>query len=126
MKYFITLSVLLIAIFFACNQEQNIASAIMNTGSLVTQEFFINTKKDTTITTNDGLKVLIKAGSIESSKDVVALEIKEALSLEAMLKAGLTTQSGKGILSSDGMFYIATKEKSVIKKTIEEIGRAHV
>ena len=43
MKYFITLSVLLIAIFFACNQEQNIASAIMNTGSLVTQEFFINT-----------------------------------------------------------------------------------
>jgi hypothetical protein len=119
MKHVFTLFTLSL-LLTACNENKNgIADSIMNTGNLTAQSFSINTKQDTALTTKDGIKINIAAGSIEASTDIVTLEIKEAISLEAMLKAGLTAQSDKGLLSSDGMFYITTKETSVIKKPIE-------
>jgi mono/diheme cytochrome c family protein len=107
--------------FMACNQPQNTSSLIeqtLNTNNLETQSFVINTQKDTSIKTKDGIIVQIEKGAIESSSETVTLQIKEALSLYDMIKARLLTKSDKGLLSSDGMFNIATKEKSTIRKPL--------
>ncbi|MBV4358435.1 c-type cytochrome [Pinibacter aurantiacus] len=107
--------------FVACNQPQISSSLIeqtLNTNNLETQSFVINTQKDTSIKTKEGIVVQIEKGSIESSTETVTLQIKEALSLYDMIRARLLTKSDKGILSSDGMFNITTKEKSTIKKPL--------
>jgi len=110
---------LTLTLFFcltACNhKKESIASKYINEQHLEEQSFVINTSKDTSVTTKGGLSVFIAANAIESSGSSVTLVMKEALSIEEMLQAGLTTKSKGGMLSSDGMFYINTKEKSTIK-----------
>ncbi len=101
----------------ACtNKDKNLATKYLNSNNLEEQLFTINIHKDTNLVTQQGLKINIDANSIEASTTTVTIQVKEALTLEAILKAGLTTQTTNGILSSDGMFYIATKEESKIKK----------
>jgi len=107
--------------FMACNQPRSsfpLIEQALNTNNLETQSFVINTQKDTAIKTKDGIIVQIEKGSIESSSETVTLQIKEALSLYDMIRARLLTKSDKGLLSSDGMFNISTKEKSTIKKPL--------
>ncbi len=107
---------------FACKTKpktENFASKYLNATNLQEQSFSINTKKDTAITTQQGITVKIAAGSIESATPNVTLQIKEALELEDILQAGLTTQTKDGILSSDGMFHIQTKEDSKIIKPLQ-------
>lgn len=107
------------AILYACNNDATSnASKYLNPNNLAIQTFTINTAVDNNIVTKQGIKISIAKGTIEAATQNVTLEIKEALSLDAMLKAGLTTQTKDGILSSEGMFYIATKEASTIKKPI--------
>jgi len=116
------ITTLYIAILFtvlACNNEKtNISQKYLNIDNLTTQAFFVNTKKDTTLITKQGVIIKIAAYSIKSNGDNVTLEVKEALSLYDIIRAGLTTSSEQGILSSDGMFYINTKESSTIKKPL--------
>lgn len=103
----------------SCNNKlENIANKYLNAGNLQEQLFTIDIHKDTNLVTQQGLKIKIDANSIEASTPTVTIQVKEALTLAAMLKAGLTTQTANGILSSDGMFYLATKEKSTIKKPL--------
>jgi mono/diheme cytochrome c family protein len=111
--------IICVAILYACNNDATSnASKYLNPNNLAVQSFTINTAVDNNIVTKQGIKISIAKGSIEAASQNVTLEIKEALSLDAMLKAGLTTQTKDGILSSEGMFYIATKEASTIKKPI--------
>jgi hypothetical protein len=108
------------AILYSCkSKHENIASKYLNAGNLQEQLFTIDIHKDTNLVTQQGLKIKIDANSIEASTPTVTIQVKEALTLEAMLKAGLTTQTKDGMLSSDGMFYLATKEESKIKKPLE-------
>ncbi|MFL9483779.1 c-type cytochrome [Chitinophagaceae bacterium LWZ2-11] len=117
MKQFITAIILLG--FIACKQKDPpLVREALNQDNLEIQAFVINTKKDTTIKTSAGILIQINAGSIESPSSIVTLQVKEALSIYDMIKANLTTRSDKGLLSSDGMFYIDTKEKSTIKKSL--------
>jgi cytochrome c2 len=105
----------------ACNKKDksaDVASKYLNTSNLPEQTFNINTDKDTSVVTTDGIKLFIAAKSIESSSSNITLVVKEALTLDEMLEAHLTTKSDKGILSSDGMFDIYTKENATIKKAI--------
>lgn len=110
------------ALFFACKSklhQENFVSKYLNVNNLQEQSFSINTKKDTTIKTQQGIVIKIDAGSIEAAIPNVTLQVKEALQLEDILKAGLTTQTKDGILSSDGMFHIQTKEESKIIKPLQ-------
>jgi mono/diheme cytochrome c family protein len=107
------------AILSSCkSKHENIASQYLNAGNLQEQLFTIDINKDANLVTQQGLKIKIAANSIEASTPTVTIKIKEALTLDAMLKAGLTTQTANSLLSSDGMFNITTKEESTIKKPL--------
>jgi mono/diheme cytochrome c family protein len=112
MKRYIWLALLL----SACNTTP---INIFTQDNLHTQSFSINTKTDTTITTTEGIEVTIPANAISAATPTVTLLIKEALSLSDIIQAGLTTQTKDGILSSNGMFYINTKETSTILKPLQ-------
>jgi hypothetical protein len=118
-KVLLLLIVVCIATFGCKKKKENFVSKYLNANNLPQQSFVINTQKDTTIKTQQGIVVRIDAGSIEAATSTVTLQIKEALSLEDILQAGLTTQTSKGILSSEGMFNISTKEQSTIKKPLQ-------
>jgi mono/diheme cytochrome c family protein len=119
MRKIIATLIICMAILSSCkSKKENIASKYLNAGNLQEQLFTIDINKDTNLITQQGLKIKIDANSIEASTPTVTIQVKEALTLEAMLKAGLTTQTANGILSSDGMFNISTKEESKIKKPL--------
>ncbi|MDI9364345.1 MAG: cytochrome c [Flavobacterium sp.] len=118
-KLVVSSFIICLAILYACNNDAaSNASKYLNPNNLAVQTFTINTSVHNNIVTKQGIKISIAKGTIEAASQNVTLEIKEALSLDAMLKAGLTTQTKNGILSTEGMFYIATKEASTIKKPI--------
>lgn len=118
-KLVVSCFIICVAMLYACNNDAiTNTSKYLNPNNLAVQSFTINTAVDNNIVTKQGIKISIAKGAIEAATQNVTLEIKEALSLDAMLKAGLTTQTKDGILSSEGMFYIATKEASTIKKPI--------
>jgi mono/diheme cytochrome c family protein len=106
-----------LSVLFACNTTTN-PSTVLTKDRLENQSFNINTERDTILTTREGIEVSIPAGSIKAATAAVTLEIKEALSLYDIIRSGLTTQAGKDILSSNGMFYINTKEPSTIIKPL--------
>ena len=118
MRNIATLLLFTILLFSCKNKKENIASKYLNAENLEEQLFTIDITKDTNLVTQQGLKIKIDANSIEASTPTVTIQVKEALTLAAMLKAGLTTQTENGILSSDGMFYLTTKEKSIINKPL--------
>lgn len=85
--------------------------------SLKTQEFVVQIDRDTVLHTAEGAVIKIAAGSLESTNKNVVLLVKEAYVMEDMIRAGLTTKSGKDLLSSGGMFYIQAKDSSNVKIT---------
>jgi cytochrome c551/c552 len=106
--------------FCSCNQ-QNSFNKILNTDALQAQFFYVQKDSDTTLLTKSGMVIQIKKGTFESDSNNIKLEIKEALSNEEIVLAGLTTMSGKQALSSGGMLYInaAVGYNVSIKKEIE-------
>ena len=83
--------------------------------SLQTQEFVVQIDRDTTLQTAEGAVIKIAAGSLVSLNKNVVLLVKEAYTMEDMIRAGLTTKSGKDLLSSGGMFYIQAKDSAHVK-----------
>lgn len=71
--------------------------------------------------TKAGVVIKIPKGSLQSDNSNVKLDVKEALSNEDIVLAGLTTMSGKQALSSGGMLYInaAAGYNVTIKKALE-------
>lgn len=96
--------------------------------SLPLQLFKINATRDTTITGEQGTKLLIKANSFVDSmnkpvKGQIIIALKECYTLEDMLKERLTTMANGKILESGGMIYIEARsgEKQLNLKKFEEI-----
>ncbi len=83
--------------------------------SLQTQEFVVQINRDTVLRTTEGATIKISAGSLSSTDNNVVLLVKEAYTMEDMIRAGLTTKSGKDLLSSGGMFYIQAKDSANVK-----------
>ena len=85
------------------------------------QKFIINTSKDTVIETEGGIVMYVPAGSFidENGKEItgnVEYEVKEALSAEEIIQAGLSSKSGDKLLESAGMFYVnARKDGKTVK-----------
>jgi len=86
---------------------------------LPVQTITIDPTRDTTITTAKGAILKIPAGAIEG-KGAVQLQIKEAYTIEDMVRGGLFTQSNGRPLSSGGMIDIrpATGEQLTLLKPI--------
>lgn len=82
---------------------------------LPSQEFKINSSKDTVIETEAGITFVIPAHCFldengEAAEGNIDLEIKEAMDASAILQAGLTTLSDNNLLETAGMFYINAKK----------------
>ncbi|MBO9199000.1 MULTISPECIES: hypothetical protein [Niastella] len=91
---------LLAGIVYACNQQDQTAPHLLSTGKLPTQVFSIDITKDTTLHTKNGALIRIPHGALSSGTNPVQLEIKEAYSMQEILKAGLTTMSNGQALST--------------------------
>jgi mono/diheme cytochrome c family protein len=94
---------------------------ILNQQQLASQFFNVNINSDTTLVTKEGCIIKIPKQSLQSDSNNVMLEVKEALTTEQIVLAGLITMSGQQILSSGGMIYInaAAGYKVSIKKQLE-------
>jgi cytochrome c2 len=115
-KIFVLITVLLFVIF-SCNELSKKQSSLLGVDKLTAQLFKININKDTVLKTLNGAFFDIPKSSISSNDSLVQLEIKEAYSLEEIIKAGLTTQSNGQPLSSGGMIYINAAGGQTIKIT---------
>ena len=120
MKHLLLLCAL--AFLFSCNEKKSQpVNPITNTGNLRSQLFTININADTTLVTLAGTIIKIPNGALQSAVNPVKLEIKEALSINDIVLAGLSTMIGKQALSSGGMLYFnaASGYQVEIKKPIQ-------
>jgi len=108
---------LLAGIVYACNQQEKIMNPLLGTSKLLTQVFSIDITKDTTLHTKNGALIRIPQGALASSSNPVQLEVKEAYSIQDIVKAGLTTMSNGQPLSSGGMIYINAVGENTVKIT---------
>lgn len=98
---------LLLSILFSCSTTDTSTSPLAKPSDIPSQQFKVDAAKDTTITTEGGIKLYIQKGTFTSN---VTLEFKEALSFADMAKYNLNTMSDGKLLSSDGMFYMDAKD----------------
>ncbi|MES2848139.1 MAG: cytochrome c, partial [Bacteroidota bacterium] len=106
-------------IYYSCSTTPaKFSLNLLKTDSLPTQNFVIDINKDTLLHTINGSWLKIDKGTFSSENGKVALEIKEALSMQQIIKAGLVTQSNGQPLASGGMIYInaAAGQKITINK----------
>ncbi|MFT3705603.1 MAG: cytochrome c [Agriterribacter sp.] len=117
MKKIILFAITLLVIAFGCRQPQSQKPGLLNQQQLATQLFTITTDSDTTINTSGGAIIKIAKGTLINSDNTnkVAIEIKEAFSMEEIIRAGLATQSNGQPLSSGGMIYINAQGGQTIK-----------
>lgn len=102
----------LLLLLAGCNTLP-IVPTFLNASTLPSQLLQINTERDTTITLNGGTILTIPARALHIDGSTIAkLEVKEALTIEQMLAAGLRTQGNEEPLSSGGMIYINTADNS--------------
>jgi cytochrome c2 len=97
---------LLIAIVYACNHGDRTINKLLSPGKLPAQTFVIDITKDTVLTTQKGALIRIPKDALKADNNIVKLEVKEAYSMEDIVKAGLTTTSNGKPLRSGGMFYL--------------------
>lgn len=107
----------ILSIFFlgSCKtNERNLGIFIQD--NLETQTFSVKTDQDTSLITKGGIIIQIKAGDIEvPSGNDIKFNVKEALTIADMVKAGLYTMSNGKPLSSGGMFSIEVEEGKEFK-----------
>src|SRR5436190_5701532 len=105
MKYIFTALLFTAVLFFACDQSKQ--TDLFSLENLKTEQFTVNTDRDTVLQTAKGAILKIPKGVLASADGKpVKLEIKEAYSMADIIKAGLTTTTNGQPLSSGGMIYI--------------------
>ncbi len=122
MKKIIIAPLVLLAVIISCNTGKNKSSILQMPDDIKADEYSINIDRDTTLVTKNGALLKIPKGSLSTDNgSTVILEIKEAYSLEQMMRAGLTTKANGELLSSGGMIYINAKggQNVTIKQAIK-------
>lgn len=103
MKRLLLLPVLFVLLFAACKNKK---PGILNSSNLAGSFITIDAGKDNTLKTPKGAIIKIAANSFDIPAGAkVNIEIKEAYSMQDILKAGLTTMSNGKLLQSGGMIY---------------------
>ena len=98
-----------VIVFFSnCNTPSatTLSAGLLSADSLPIQNFVIDINKDTLLHTSNGTWIKIDKGTFSSGNGKAALEIKEAITMQQIIKAGLVTQSNGQPLASGGMIYI--------------------
>jgi hypothetical protein len=115
MKFLIASLLVIATLLFACNSsiKNKERFSLFTTDSIPKKQYTIDNTKDTLLHTLNGSWLKIEKGSFNTATNNVTLEIKEALSVEQIIKAGLSTESNGKPLSSGGMIYINVKEENV-------------
>jgi len=114
-KIILALFVLMVGLL-SCNEDGTPLVSFFNTDNLDAQFFDINIGADTILHTKNGATISIKKNAITAGNArSVKLEVKEAYGMEAIVKAGLSTQSDGKPLSSGGMIYIDVKDNKDAK-----------
>lgn len=122
MKKIIALLSFLTVLIIACTTSQQTNSLLSKPGNVKADEYSITIDRDTTLVTKNGALLKIPKGALAADNgNTVVLEIKEAYSLEQMIRYGLTTSSGDEPLSSGGMIYVNAKagQTVTIKQAIK-------
>ncbi|MCB9231188.1 MAG: cytochrome c [Bacteroidia bacterium] len=89
-----------------------------------TQLFEIDPRQDNTVVGKAGVLVIIPEGSLVDGngnpvKEPVQLELLEALGLDDMVAANLTTTSGGMLLQSGGMLFLNAQTKDGLQLTVD-------
>ncbi len=71
------------------------------------QVFKIDNTKDQTLETEGGIVLVIPKNAFEGDPESISIEVKEALTAESIIKAGLSTTSDGELLETAGMFKIS-------------------
>lgn len=118
MKRLLLLMPVILFLFSCSSPSTKLPVGLLSTDSLPTQLFTIDINKDTLLHTSNGTWLKIEKGTFGSENGKAALEIKEALSMQQIIKAGLVTASNGQPLASGGMIYInaAAGQKVTINK----------
>jgi hypothetical protein len=104
MKQALILLVLPAFMFIGCQNKST--KRIFHADALQSEHVRFDITKDTSFKTKHGTIVRIPAGSLQSTGNtVVELEIKEALTVAEMIRAGLPTHSNGNPMSSGGLIY---------------------
>lgn len=112
--YFLSLCYLLTS----CTQQNK--KTFFHREVLPIQHFIINPAKDTVLKTAGGALLRIEGGSFAGADAPFTLEVKEALAIQDIVRAGLTTRSNGQLLSSGGMIYVnAPNERIRITKPLK-------
>ncbi|WP_205509316.1 c-type cytochrome [Longitalea arenae] len=117
MKTSLVIIGLLVTALYGCNQRDKTTNRLLGPGRLASQVFQIDNSKDTILHTKKGAIIRIPRGVLSSVNKTVQLEVKEAYSMQDILRAGLTTQSNGRPLSSGGMIYINAVGENTVKIT---------
>lgn len=115
----ILLLALLILVLTSCHQKGT--SNLFSQQNLQSQNFVIDPARDTILVTNGKSRISILAGTFDI-RGSVTLQVKEALTISDMVKAGLTTMSNGIPLQSGGMICITGIQNGLqpkIQKSIE-------
>jgi mono/diheme cytochrome c family protein len=100
-----------VALAMSCGSTPK-AKTIFRPDALPSEWHNIDPDKDTTLVLESGMQIIIAAGSIQSSVKPAKMEIKQALKIEDILRAGLATLSDNSPLSSGGMMYLGFEDKN--------------
>lgn len=116
MKYRILITLSALFLLAACNNISQVANTLLGTSQIEPSFYTIDISKDNTVVSAKGTVINIPAGAIKSTSDKVKLKVLEALSIDDIVKAGLTTTANGAPLSSGGMIYIdAEGDASIVK-----------
>ena len=126
MKYILASVCFVAVLIIACTSSKQ--PELFSIDNLLTEQFIINTDRDTVLQTSKGALLKIHKGALVSTDGKpVTLDIKEAYSTTDIIKAGLTTTTNGQPLSSGGMIYInaAEGQGGTIKNAIEVAMPSH-
>ena len=107
--------VLFLSLIACNNKDQNSSTSLLNPSNLISESFTIDITKDTVLLSKKGAVIKIPKGSLTGTGKLVNLVIKEAYSIEDIVRAGLTTTSNGAALSSGGMIYVNTSNPETEK-----------
>jgi mono/diheme cytochrome c family protein len=107
---------LFVIIYSSCSSDKKNSTNTLNPGNLETYAVSINVTRDTVLKTQEGVMIQIPAyGLYAGGKTVAKLEIREAINICEMIKAGLLTQTNGKPLSSGGMIQIVASAGQSVK-----------
>ncbi|MDF2187471.1 c-type cytochrome [Paraflavitalea sp. CAU 1676] len=114
-------AVVLTVFAIACQQTDDVARHFLNTSSLPSEFFTVDITRDTILVTRQKAVIKLPKGTLAASgSSKVELEVKEAYTMQDIIRGGLTTTSNGQPLSSGGMIFLSptNKQDVQIKKPI--------